>query len=113
MVDENKKLYDTLYHDNNQVFATRNDNPLNPSNVRRSLYRIAEKAGVTRLTFHQPRHSFASLMLRAGVPTKTTAEALGHSSTRVTLDIYSHIIKGMQAEALAKVRQLISEKCDE
>jgi integrase len=42
-------------------------------------------------------------MLGAGVHPKVVQERLGHSSIQITLDTYSHVMPGMQAEAAAKV----------
>jgi len=45
--------------------------------------------------FHDLRHTFASLMLLAGVHVKVVSEMLGHSSVAFTLDVYSHVIPGL------------------
>jgi len=47
------------------------------------------------------RHTFASLMLLRGAKPKVISEALGHSSVAFTMDVYSHIIEGMQSDAIA------------
>ena len=46
-------------------------------------------------------HTFASLMLLRGAKPKIISEALGHSSVAFTMDCYSHIIEGMQEDAMA------------
>ena len=40
-------------------------------------------------------------MLNRGAKPKVISEALGHSSVAFTMDVYSHIIEGMQSEAMA------------
>jgi len=47
------------------------------------------------------RHTFASLMLLLGAKPKVISEALGHASVAFTMDTYSHIISGMQEDAMA------------
>jgi hypothetical protein len=47
------------------------------------------------------------LALAAGVHPKVVQERLGHSSIGITLDTYSHVVQGMQAEAAAKVAGLL------
>ena len=42
-------------------------------------------------------------MLRENVHPKVVSERLGHSRVGVTLDIYSHMLRGLQEEAAAKV----------
>jgi integrase len=50
--------------------------------------------------FHDLRHSHASHLLKAGVHPKIVSERLGHSTVGMTLDTYSHVLPGMQEEAI-------------
>jgi site-specific recombinase XerD len=50
-------------------------------------------------TPHSLRHATATLLLEEGVPMKVVAELLGHSSTRITEDTYSHVTARLVAEA--------------
>jgi len=56
-----------------------------------------------RIRFHDLRHSHATHLLMAGVHPKIAQERLGHSSIGVTLDLYSHVLPGMQEGAAAMV----------
>ena len=49
----------------------------------------------------------ATLLLQAGVSAKITAERLGHSSIRLTMDTYSHVMPGMQSEATAQLERML------
>jgi len=62
--------------------------------------RIVKRAGLENVRFHDLRHTFASLMLLRGAKAKVISEALGHSSVAFTMDVYSHIIEGMQQDAM-------------
>jgi len=53
------------------------------------------------------RHTFASLMLQHGAKPKVISEALGHASVAFTMDVYSHIIEGMQSEAMALLDEVL------
>jgi len=44
-----------------------------------------------RLRFHDLRHSFASLLIAAGVELVKVSVLFGHSELRVTADLYSHL----------------------
>jgi hypothetical protein len=48
-------------------------------------------------------------MLSRGAPPKVISEALGHSSVAFTMDTYSHIIKGMQEEAMSLLNEVMPE----
>jgi len=83
------------------VFTSYRDKPLNPSVVTHNFHMIAAKAGLAGVRFHDLRHTFASLMLLRGAKPKVISEALGHASVAFTMDVYSHIIEGMQEDAMA------------
>ena len=53
------------------------------------------------------RHTFASLMLLRGAKPKVISEALGHSSVAFTMDVYSHIISGMQEDMMALLDEVL------
>jgi integrase len=95
------------YVDSGLVFRTRNGAPLSPATVSRRFERLGREAGLPRLTLHGLRHTFATLALRAGVPSKVVAEVLGHASSRTTDDIYTHVTPGMQGDATALVADLL------
>lgn len=49
--------------------------------------------------FHDLRHAFATLSLRAGVGLKTVSESLGHETIAMTADTYSHVLADLKVEA--------------
>ena len=81
------------------VFTTSIGTPLDPSKVNREVQAITEAAGLGRWTPHELRHSAASILLATGVPLKVVSEMLGHSSIRVTADVYGHLLEPARAEA--------------
>jgi len=83
------------------VFANLDGEPLDPCTLTHTFTRIAKGAGLDRVRFHDLGHTFASLMLMRGAKPKVISEALGHASVAFTMDTYSHIISGMQEDAMA------------
>ena len=63
----------------------------------------------TKVRFHDLRHTHATWLLEKGVHPKVVAERLGHSSIRITLDTYSHVIKGMQKTAVDKIDEMMDD----
>ncbi len=57
----------------------------------------------SRIRFHDLRHSHASQLLKHGIHPKVVSERLGHSSVGITLDLYSHVLPGLQEEAASKI----------
>jgi integrase len=61
-----------------------------------------------RVGFHDLRHTHATHMLAASIHPKIASERLGHSKVGITMDLYSHVLPGMQAEAAKKVGDALS-----
>ena len=89
------------------VFANIEGKPLDPGVLSHTFHRIAIQAGLKDVHFHTLRHTFASLMLMKGAKPKVISEALGHSSVAFTMDVYSHIISGMQEDAMALLDEVL------
>lgn len=58
----------------------------------------AEELGYP-LTFHATRHAHATIALKGGIPMKVVSERLGHASIVITMDMYAHVLEGMDQEA--------------
>jgi len=61
------------------------------------------KTSLPRIRFPDLRHSHATRMLAAGIHPKIGQEHRGHSTIAITLDLYSHVTPGMQADAAEPV----------
>ena len=68
----------------------------------RALKLRAEKAwhaaGLTPITLHEARHTYASLLIAAGVNSKAVSTYMGHASITITLDLYGHLMPGNETE---------------
>ncbi|WP_160141762.1 site-specific integrase [Salicibibacter halophilus] len=60
-------------------------------NLRRAMQRICERAEVKQITFHELRHTHATLMLEMNEHVKIVQQRLGHVKAETTMDIYSHV----------------------
>ena len=89
------------------VFTSVEGKPIDPGVLSHSFNRVARQAGLENVRFHDLRHTFASLMLLRGAKPKVISEALGHSSVAFTMDTYSHIIEGMQEDAMALLDEVL------
>ena len=85
------------------VFTTRTGKPILPRNVNRALEAVLRRAGLPQLRFHDLRHSHATLLLKEGVNPRVVQERLGHSTVSLTLQVYSHVLPDLQAEAAEKL----------
>jgi integrase len=82
------------------VFAQPDGSPIKPGSVTNEWKRLAKKHALPRIRFHDLRHTHATAMLASGVHPKIASERLGHSSIAITLDLYSHVLPNMQADAI-------------
>jgi integrase len=89
--------------DESFVCARADGEPLQPQSFTHEWKRLVGKIGLPKIRFHDLRHAHATHMLLAGVHPKVASERLGHSKVGITLDLYSHVLPGMQEEAVAKV----------
>lgn len=74
---------------------------------KRSWYPVLDRAGIPRIRLHDLRHSAATLLLAEGIHPKVVAERLGHSRVSTTLDIYSHVLPGLQKEVANRLDALL------
>jgi integrase len=72
---------------------------------------MKEHGGKVRL--HGLRHSHASHLLAANVHPKIVQERFGHSSVAITMDIYSHLLPNMQADAAELVNGALQSAIDQ
>jgi len=81
------------------VFTSTIGTPLDMDKVNRDVQAITYEAGLGAWTPHELRHSAASILLATGTPLKVVSEMLGHSSIRVTADVYGHLLAPARTEA--------------
>ncbi len=82
--------------------------PSNPPGERRAgaigpasdlLRQLVAVDVLKRITLHECRHTFASLMIAAGVNAKALSTYMGHANIAITLDRYGHLMPGNEEEA--------------
>jgi hypothetical protein len=64
-------------------------------------------AGLSRITLHDVRHSYATAALAAGVPAKVVSERLGHANIAITMDTYRHVLPGLDEQAAGRAARTI------
>jgi integrase len=67
------------------------------------LDRVCQSANLGHWHPHELRHSAASLLAAQGVPLKDVSELLGHSSVRITADVYQHLFEPARREVADKM----------
>jgi integrase len=120
---EERMAWGEAWTDSGYVFTIEDGKALHPETIGWHLERLTrtvnraitkaqgDKPGpaptIPAIRLHDLRHTHATLGLAAGIPVKVMSERLGHASTQITMDLYSHVIPGMQADAAAKIGGLL------
>jgi integrase len=90
------------------VFCGEFGTPLSIPNLTYRYFRpILTAAGIPQIRLYDLRHSHATLLLTADEHIKIVSERLGHSTTRLTLDTYSHVLVTMQEKTSAKLEEML------
>lgn len=89
------------------VFTMPDGRPIYAENLRKPRQRMLRSLGLPPVTTHDLRHSAATMMLAAGVPMPVIADILGHSSIRVTMDLYAHIGPAMRQDAADRIAEAL------
>ena len=89
--DEMIEMLGEVYSNYSLVIPSSIGTSMNHRNVLRTMDRLIENCGVKKITFHEMRHTHASLLLGKGLANYVEIkERLGHSDAKITLSIYSH-----------------------
>jgi len=80
------------WHDGDLIFASSIGTPMEPRNVNRRFNELRAKSGFEWLRLHDLRHACATYLLAHGVEPRTVMEILGHSTIRLTMDLYGHVL---------------------
>jgi integrase len=96
------------YQDNDLIVCRKNGAPIDPSSFSKRFAEFLDDNDMPAIRFHDLRHTNASLMLSLNIPAKVASERLGHSSIKITMDLYSHVMPTMQEEAARKLDSLFA-----
>lgn len=105
---ERRLLLARAYQDNNLILCRDDGSPWPPDLLSNAFTRARDRLGLP-VRFHDLRHSYASQQLRQGVPPNVVSRNLGHSTIAFTLDVYSHVLPGMQEDAAAMMDSAYAE----
>jgi integrase len=95
------------WEDSGRMFTDELGERLHPDYVSRRFRELAKEAGLPVIKFHAARHTAATLALEAGVDIKIVSEQLGHSTTRITQDLYQHVRHQVHLDSAEKVVELL------
>jgi integrase len=89
------------------VFALPDGRPYHPERFSREFDRKVARTDLPRIRLHDLRHTWATLALEAGISVKVVSERLGHATSAITSDTYSHVSPTMGTDAAERVARMI------
>ena len=89
------------------VFSREDGTPYHPDRLTKMFVRKAKAAGLPPIRLHDVRHSYATAALEAEVALKVVSERLGHSSTTITADLYTHVLERVDQDAADRTAAFI------
>lgn len=93
---------------NDYVISTQNNKQINPRSIDEMFYSILKHANLAKdkselCGVHSLRHTFASMLFQNGCDVKVVSEILGHSDTKITENIYIHVIQDQKVKAIQDI----------
>jgi integrase len=99
--------------DDHHVVMRADGQPYLPQSLSDTFSQLLDRRPLLpRIRFHDLRHSHATQLLASGIHPKIAQERLGHASIAITMDLYSHVLPGMQEDAANKVDAAIRAAMD-
>lgn len=88
------------------VLAAKTGAFVTPANFRKRWRSVCKVANVEYRSPHTLRHTFATNLFYAGADVKTVSALLGHANTKITYDIYIHVIEDRKTDAVKLIEDL-------
>lgn len=89
--EEYRELCGNCYHESDYIYVNDIGEQIKPNYVTQHFKLILRKNNLREITFHELRHTCASLLLKSGVSMKDIQAWLGHSNYNTTANIYAHL----------------------
>jgi integrase len=103
-----RAAWDAGWHDSGLVFTREDGRSLRPEYVTRHFQKLADDAGLPVIRLHDLRHTNASIALAAGVDIKVVSDRLGHSTTAITADLYTHVNRNVGRAAADRIADVLA-----
>ena len=101
--NENRLKFGTAWQNGQYVFLHEDGSPISTQLPYKWFTKFLNRHNLPKITFHQLRHTNASLLISSGEDIVTVSGRLGHADKNVTLNTYSHIIKSKEAQVANKM----------
>jgi integrase len=90
------------------IFPNKAGSPMDSDNLtKRHFHPALKAANLPKIRFHDLRHTYASLLIEQGENIKYVQTQLGHATPTVTLNVYAHLMKPANQEAVCRLENTL------
>lgn len=104
-----KMAFRNQFEENDLIFTTNTGKPIFPRSLTSDFNKGIKNANVTKIRFHDLRHTHATMCLEAGMSIKDVQVRLGHTSIKTTGDVYAHVTESMKEKSVDLFEKYISK----
>jgi integrase len=104
---QERRVPEPRHGEHELVFCREDGRPLEPDSVSQRFARLVRSSGLPAIRLHDLRHTFATLSLKAGIPTEVVSRILGHKHPATTQAIYQHAVPALEEEAISRFAALV------
>ena len=104
-IDHSLKMIDLKWKDT--IFLRPDGKPANNTELDIELYTVCKKNGLSKISMHILRHTFATRCAEAGMIPKTLQMILGHSNIATTMNIYVHATEDQKKKEMDMVESAL------
>lgn len=105
--ESKEKKHGDLWEDTNYLFTKWNGLPIHPETPGKWFSKMLKRHNLRKITFHQLRHTSATLLISSGQEIKSVSKILGHSNTTTTLNIYTHTDRSSDKKAAKEMEKIL------
>ena len=85
------------------ITTSANGKRIRPTRLDTTFYQILAAIDLKKVGVHALRHTFATMLFKNGCEVKVVSELLGHSNTKITENIYIHLIQEQRVKAIQSI----------
>ena len=89
----NREVLGAEYHVNDYVYVKFDGSRYYPDTCDKQLKKFLKRNNLNKIVLHELRHTFCTMLIARGVDPKTVQAIMGHEDSRMTIDLYSHIVE--------------------
>lgn len=97
--NEERLVWGGAWTETGLVFVLPDGSAIHPQRLSQWFAQHVRRAGLPRIRLHDLRHSYATAVIRAGVPLKVVSQRIGHANPTITMTTYQHVLPGDDEQA--------------